>query len=189
MSRQTEKGFVVLDWQELDVNTDAGSIATVNLLTPVLATSAVGGLTFKGQLATMVCTAAHGLFNGQVVNILSATDAGYNGYYRITVIDTLTFTYVPTTAPAVTPDVGAANVYTLKVRKAYLISASTNTGTITVGVKNTGTGIPILPGQFVEVSEPTVQDASGFPACFDLGKWFIKGSVLNQSLTIMYLPL
>jgi uncharacterized repeat protein (TIGR01451 family) len=67
---------------------------------------AAGGLTYAAGLATANTTTAHGFQTGDYVTVSGAVQGEYNGLYRVTVVDADTFTYSPTTAPAVSPATG-----------------------------------------------------------------------------------
>lgn len=47
----------------------------------------------SGTLATAVTQTAHGYLTGDYVTIADAAPAGYNGKVKVTVVDTVTFTY------------------------------------------------------------------------------------------------
>ena len=59
----------------------------------------VSTLTSSGTLATCVTSAAHGLSTNDWVTIAGANEAAYNGYFKITVTNTTTFTYVMASDP------------------------------------------------------------------------------------------
>ena len=188
---QTEKGSLIIDWKAVTVTSSASDASVVSCVAPANATSAASGLVMLGPSALQfTASAAHGFFEGQMVNILGATDAGYNGYVSVHVVSTTVFTYQPAGAlPAVTPDVGTATAQTLKVRKALIQADIANGGTVTIGPNVTPLGRVLAAGQDYEISQPNVVTGDGRPAVYDLAKWFFKGSATSQKLNILYLPL
>lgn len=60
----------------------------------------ISTITHVGTTATLTTAAAHGLVTGNQVTISGASPTEYNGTYKITVIDSVTFTYVMATSPA-----------------------------------------------------------------------------------------
>lgn len=187
-----ESGFVILKWSDIAPVSDGASTAVVSNMAPVLATATAGGVTLIGATINFVCTAAHGFFTGQYVQVIGATDAGYNLYKQVTVISPTVFQYAATVGslPATSPDLGTPTVRTLKVRKVILNSATSNTGIITFGPNSTPTGPnPLNPGDSYEITQPNVQSATGLPGCFDLSDWYFKASVVAQTLNILYIPI
>jgi hypothetical protein len=189
----TNNGFEIGLWRKLALTSDAGSAAVISAVAPVLATAANGGLTFANGLATMICQANHGLYEGQMVCIYGATDPGYDCYAPAHIIGPLTFSYPlpgaatskwvggqpqgPGSAPnlgtliftpssytvATSPDAGNAKVSTLKVRKAIITASTANGGNFFLGPQD----IDVTP--FVLTSAPTAIKL-GAGSSFDLSQ-------------------
>lgn len=187
-------GLALLTWQELILTSDAVTPNTVKSIAPTLASSAAGGLTFIGTVATMVCAAPHGLLNQTVANIDGASDAGYNQYARITVLSATTFTYQldPANLPAASPDVGTATVSTLKVRSAIITADTANAGgtSVSFGPNKTSptlTTSPHLgPGQSWSLDAVTGSQRAGFHGCIDLAQWYFAGSATSLNASVWY---
>ena len=63
-------------------------------------------LTYSNSIVTATI-AAHGYVDGDIVTISGAVQTQYNGTFVISYIDANTFSYIPVTAPSVTPATGA----------------------------------------------------------------------------------
>lgn len=63
-------------------------------------------LTLLGSVVTAVTASDHNLASGVFPTISGANEAGYDGTFVVTVIDNLTFTYIPTTTPSISPATG-----------------------------------------------------------------------------------
>ena len=183
---QTENGFTVENLTEL-VLSSSGTVSTpVQMCAAGIAASnlqVLGG----GILAQFTTATAHGFFNGQVVNIVGATDAGFNGYVRITVVSATVFTYQLVGTPAVTTDVGGATAATLKVRKALIYALATNTAPVTWGPNANATARTLQPGQEYELTGGP-RSASGLNSSFDLATFWFQSTAASQNISIMYIP-
>jgi len=72
----------------------------VSLLTSPDAAVAISTITHNGATATLTTSSAHGLATDDQVAISGCTPSDYNGVYTITVVNSTTFTYLMSTAPA-----------------------------------------------------------------------------------------
>lgn len=183
---KTENGFQVLDFTELDVTSSGVGGTALQMSGPGIAATnltVLGG----GGLAKFTTATAHGFFNGQLVNIIGATDTGFNGYVSITVVSATVFTYWLIGVPLVTTDAGGATAATIKIRKALIQALVANTDTITFGPNANASARPLLPGGEYELTSG-IMSASGFPSSFDLAKWYFKSASASQKISILYIP-
>lgn len=185
---RTEKGFEIVNWSELSINS-SGVINTPIPMCNANATASALIVLPGGRIAQFTSAAPHGLSEGQVVNILGATDTGYNGYVTVHVQSPTVFTYTLSGSPAVTPDVGGAKAYTLKVRKVLIKAAAANVADIQFGPNVTASARNIPAGTEYELTAPTVQAGSGFPPCYDLGTFFFQSASATQGISLLYVPL
>ena len=121
------------------------------IITPVSITS----LTRSGSTATITTAAAHGVTDGQVVQVSGANESEYNGSFVMTYVDATHVTYTPSVAP-VTP---ATGTITASVPGAGVaIGALTRVGsTVTVTV----VGHTYIVGDSVNISGVTPADYNG----------------------------
>lgn len=66
----------------------------------------ITSLTFLGSTVTAITASDHNLASGVSPTISGANETGYNGTFKVTVIDNLKFTYQPTTNPTISPATG-----------------------------------------------------------------------------------
>lgn len=78
----------------------AGAGGLVAIAAPTSATiSSAAWSSTNGGTATLTTAAAHGLANGQIINIAGVSPGSYNGAYAVTVIDATHFSYALATYP------------------------------------------------------------------------------------------
>lgn len=175
-----------MDFTELALTSTVGVSTPKQMCpTPIAATNLIvlGG----GGLAQFTTATAHGFFNGQIVNIVNATDTGFNGYVRITVISPTVFTYVLVGTPAINIDAGGATAATLKIRKALILAPATNTDNVTFGPSSAATARTLPPGGEYELTAG-ILSGSGLPSSFDLARWYFMSATTIQKLSILYIP-
>ncbi len=76
--------------------------------------NAIDSLAYDSATGLVTCTvnAGHGYQEHQVVEISGADQNEYNGEQRISVIDSTSFSYIPATAPTITPATGTISAKT-----------------------------------------------------------------------------
>jgi hypothetical protein len=94
------------DWSFIRVGAPPLANDTSGTATVTFPTRTVTSLTRVGNTATVVCSTAHGLANGDSVTIAGATPAAYNGTWVITVENATTFKFTIFGNPA-TPATGS----------------------------------------------------------------------------------
>jgi len=99
---------------------------------------AVTSLTRDGNTATVVTTAPHGYITGADITVQGAAAAEYNVRANITVVDSYTFTYFVTGAPA-TPDAGTILCSNMSYAYRSLGTLHTLTSLTRVGTTATAT--------------------------------------------------
>ncbi|MDD5299887.1 MAG: PilC/PilY family type IV pilus protein [Gallionella sp.] len=128
------------------------------IITPVSITS----LTRSGSTATVTTAAAHGVTDGQVVQISGANESEYNGSFVMTVVDATHVTYTLNVAPA-TPATGT--ILASVPGAGVAISSLTRVGsTVTV---TTGAANGLSDGNSVNISGVT-------PTAYN-GTWTVSG--------------
>jgi hypothetical protein len=77
----------------------SGGITLSGVSLTLIPAKTISSITFSGQTATVTTSSAHGLASGMIIPVTGATDALYNGSFKITVTGSTTFTYTMTGTP------------------------------------------------------------------------------------------
>ena len=99
VATEVPSGALLVSNGEVTIETQAA------VLLSSIVTSIVS-LNFIGGIVVAFTSSDHNLASGVVATIAGANETEYNGSFEVTVIDENTFTYVPTTAPSITPATG-----------------------------------------------------------------------------------
>ena len=154
----------------------------------------VASAAWSAGVATLVTSAAHGLTDGQTVNIYGAGSGGYSYYGVISVIDSHTITYIASDPGPDPGDLQIEDYYASNVAVESADWSSIDTTVTVVTDRNHG----LVTGQLVDIfgNSPssfdiyyqtvTVIDATTFTYASDNdpGTWTSGGTILTQSPTI-----
>ena len=178
---RTESGFVINQWQETNLTVTGAAAQMI----PASASTAITVLAHDGLYATVTAT-AHGLFDGESAAVTGASDANWNGYFVMKVIDANTLFYTMLGVPATTT-LGTAAVSTFKVAQAIVISDAGNSQNVGIGPSSAANLYPVTTGAFYTI--PAIPNTDGRQNKIDLAQCYTLAVSGSQTLRIMWILL
>lgn len=177
---RTEYGSNLVDWNGLIVTTNS-TINTVSQMIPAASILAITSITNQGRYCIVTTAAPYPYFDKESVLISGAADPNFNGYQRITFIDSTHFSYMASALP--TGAYTGATVASLKVTKAIVYADPGNSANVTIGPDSNASQRPIAPGQ--EYTIPQTVSPDGNVVKFELAKWYTTSGAASQTLRIL----
>lgn len=177
---RTESGFGVSQWSESNLVVTG---ATPAQMIPPASLVAITVLSNDGIYAT-VTAPAHGLFDGESAAVTRASDANWNGYFVMKVVDANTLLYTMAGVPANTT-LGTAAVASFKVQQAIVIGDAGNTQNVGIGPNSSANLYPVGAGAFFTI--PAIMGSQTQAKKIDLAQWYTLAVSGSQTLRIMWI--
>lgn len=154
-------------------------------MVPASLITAITVLANDGVYAT-VTAPAHGLFDGESATVAGASDANWNGYFPMKVVDANTLFYTMAAVPANTT-LGTASVFSFKVQQAFLLADAGNSAAIGIGPDSSANYYPLAAGQSYTI--PNTVNPQGQGSKVDLAQWYTLAVSGSQTLRILWICL
>lgn len=176
---RTELGYGVGVWNQMNLTVTGAAAQMV----PPASLVAITVLSNDGIYATITAT-AHGLFDGESAQVSGASDANWNGYFVMKVVDANTLFYTMAGVPANTT-LGTAAVASFKVEQAIIIGNAANTQNVGIGPNSSANLYPVGAGAFFTI--PAIMGSQTQAKKIDLAQWYTLAVSGSQTLRIMWI--